>query len=58
MVVPKSFISLSNNIWIDTNLCERVFHYFKQDDDGQWRAYHGDDSQCEQVEFNLTIEEP
>lgn len=40
-------------MWIDTNECEESWHELKCDDNGDWQAFHNDDSVCECVEFNI-----
>ena len=43
-------------MWIDTNNCEHSMHTFTRDydDPSGWKVTHGDDSECEQIEYDLS----
>lgn len=40
-------------MWIDTNDCDQSWHEIKRDDKGLWNAYHNDESECDDTEFNV-----
>lgn len=40
-------------MWIATNGCPEKFHVIKRVD-GEWKALHSDDQECEETEYDVS----